>query len=271
MSIASYLSQLLNSSGLVPVGKINATGTPGASNFLRGDGAWQTPSGGFSNMSVALYGSAINSSGSSLVWNSNGNLTWTVPTGITQCKVTVVGGGASGCYAYVSGANIVAGGGGAGGASIRYVTGLTPGGTVTVTVGAGGASAGTGGATTVNGNAGGTSSFGAYASATGGTGGISSIVAPWQTGGAGGTGSSGTFNIQGGYGSSGAMTLYSACVNAFPQGGNGGNGIFGGGGTTGTSTVTSGRANTGGGGAGVNASYIGNSGAGGSGVVIIEY
>ena len=40
MSIASYLSQLLNSSGLVPVAKINATGTPSSSTYLRGDGAW---------------------------------------------------------------------------------------------------------------------------------------------------------------------------------------------------------------------------------------
>jgi hypothetical protein len=50
MSIASYLSQLLNSSGLVPGTKIasgaiglsqlTATGTPSSSNFLRGDNTW---------------------------------------------------------------------------------------------------------------------------------------------------------------------------------------------------------------------------------------
>lgn len=53
MSIAAYLSNLLNSSGLIVGSKIasntiglsnlSATGTPSASNFLRGDNTWQTP------------------------------------------------------------------------------------------------------------------------------------------------------------------------------------------------------------------------------------
>lgn len=36
---------LTNGTGL-PVGGISATGTPGSSTYLRGDGSWQTPSGG---------------------------------------------------------------------------------------------------------------------------------------------------------------------------------------------------------------------------------
>ena len=58
MSIASYLSQLLNSSGLVPVAKINATGSPGATNYLRGDGSWQTLTQAqvYSNMFVGFTG-----------------------------------------------------------------------------------------------------------------------------------------------------------------------------------------------------------------------
>jgi hypothetical protein len=54
-------------------------------------------------------------------------------------KVTVVGGGASGASTG-TGANPCGGGGGAGGAAIRWIRGLTIGQTVTVTVGAGGAS-----------------------------------------------------------------------------------------------------------------------------------
>lgn len=42
MSIASYLSQLLNSSGLISLSKLATTGTPGTTNYLRGDGSWQT-------------------------------------------------------------------------------------------------------------------------------------------------------------------------------------------------------------------------------------
>ena len=32
--------------GLLNVGKINATGTPDATNYLRGDGAWEPAAGG---------------------------------------------------------------------------------------------------------------------------------------------------------------------------------------------------------------------------------
>ena len=53
MSIATYLAGLLNASGLLPVSKINATGTPGASNFLRGDGSWNAAGGITSGTAVA--------------------------------------------------------------------------------------------------------------------------------------------------------------------------------------------------------------------------
>lgn len=42
MSIAAYLSNLLNSSGLVPVNKLNISGTPTGAKFLRDDASWQT-------------------------------------------------------------------------------------------------------------------------------------------------------------------------------------------------------------------------------------
>jgi hypothetical protein len=83
------------------------------------------------------------------VFTSSG--TYTVPTGVTAVKVTVVGGGGNG--GGVTGQRSGAGGGGGGGIAIEYVTGLTPGDTVSVTVG----------------GVAGTSSFGAFCSATGGS------------------------------------------------------------------------------------------------------
>jgi hypothetical protein len=88
--------------------------------------------------------------GSSIVaFYSSG--TFTVPTGITQCYVHVISGGAGAA----SSGNIYAG---RGGYALARITGLTPGDSITVTVGAGGAS----------GVDGGTSSFGSFVSCTGG-------------------------------------------------------------------------------------------------------
>jgi len=111
------------------------------------------------------------------VFTSSG--TFTVPSGVTAVKVTVVGGGGSG--AGTSGANQAGAGGGGGGMGVAYVTGLTPGGAVTVTVGAG--ATGTTGA----GSAGGTSSFGAYCTATGGGGGSKITSYGTASGGAAGS------------------------------------------------------------------------------------
>ena len=98
--------------------------------------------------------------------------TFTVPAGITAVKVTVAGGGGGSSTTYGTV-------GGCGGVAVGHYTGLTPGGSVTVTVGAGGS----GGA---SGTAGGTSSFGAFCSATGGAGGTSGATGVWGTG-SGGT------------------------------------------------------------------------------------
>jgi hypothetical protein len=81
--------------------------------------------------------------------------TFTVPTGVTAVSVCVIGGG--------SGGSSPSGNGGKGGTGWAYISGLTPGGTVAVTVGAGGNGSVNGGA-----GGGGTSSFGSYVSATGG-------------------------------------------------------------------------------------------------------
>jgi hypothetical protein len=120
------------------------------------------------------------------VFTSSG--TFTVPTGVTAVKVTVVGGGGNGGAGNVSTSS--PGGGGGGGVAIRYITGLTPGNTVAVTVG----------------GVGGTSSFGAYCSATGGV-----TPALNGAGGAGGTATGGDINLSGGTGGEG----YANVVNGY--------------------------------------------------------
>lgn len=107
---------------------------------------------------------------------------WTVPAGVTRVRVTVVGGGGGGPSAYdINGYNPSPG---AGGAAIKIITGLSPGLSISVTVGAGGAGGGISDPTS-----GGTSAFGTHCSASGGS-----------PSGAGGSGSGGTINISGGYG-----------------------------------------------------------------------
>lgn len=141
--------------------------------------------------------------------------TFVVPTGVTSVRTRVWGGGGTGSltvqsmgkyssYTWRSGAG--------GGFSFGIFTGLTPGASITVTVGA----------------AGGTSSFGSYNSATGGS--TSS----------GGSGSGGTFNFTGGAGASfGNNQGYN---NYIPGGGgaanyfgDGGPGVSSGNGLNGTS------------------------------------
>jgi len=168
----------------------------------------------------------------------NSSTTWTIPANVTRVRVTVVGGGAGGNSGGSGG-----GGGGAGGTAIRTVTGLTPGGTVAITVGAGGGIAA----------AGNTSSFGSYCSATGGSAG-----GPFA-GGPGGQGSNGDLNIAGGGGGAGGVA---GGTNVY---GAGGSSYLGGGGAgfIGTSLGYQNGGIYGGGGGAV--------GVGAQGVVIIEY
>jgi hypothetical protein len=202
---------------------------------------WTTPTGGFSNLQV---------------FSASG--TFTVPAGITKVKVTVVGGGGGGAGG-ISG-SYQGNGGGAGGASIKIISGLTPAGTVTVTVGTGG-TAGSAGANA--GGSGNTSSFGAYCSATGGAGGQNSSVSTASA--AGGVGSSGDLNIQGSASTSGSIT------DSYPS--PGASSILGGGGAcTAGAAGSTGGAYGGGGGGGYGISGINRAGgAGGAGVVIVEY
>lgn len=90
--------------------------------------------------------------------------TFTVPSGVTNVKVTLIGGGGGG-----GGSDNVnyGGGGGGGGVYYRQSVNVTPGSNISVTIGSGGS----GGGNNQNGSSGGTSSFGSYLSSTGGAGG----------------------------------------------------------------------------------------------------
>jgi len=240
---------------------ITSVGTSG--NVLISNGtAWT--SSALPAALTGMYGQVFTSSG-----------TFTIPSGVTAVKVTVVGGGGNGGNA---GAYSGAGGGGGGGVAIKYVTGLTAGGTVTVTVG----------------GIAGTSSFGAHCSATGGSTASNVGTNTSSSGGSGGSGSSGDLNLSGTSGSNGIY--YSACcVGTFWGGGTGGAasgspnssgqyasaigsnpfgsypsaGMFGGGGQAGSGAAT-GYGNGGGGARGGTSGTV-TGGAGKAGIVIVEW
>ena len=189
--------------------------------------------------------------------------TFTVPSGVTQVKVTVIGGGGGGASSSTSNPG---GGGGAGGIAVGVVSGLS--GTVAVTVGAGGAGGASGGAN--SGADGGTSSFGSYLSATGGGGGN----APVSDGGAGAGGGVGTV----GSGATGYGTGGSSGTDGSSASGKGGDGGAPGNGRGITDNVSCAPANAvgyggGGGGcgngAGEGSGYPGGAGAGG--LVVVEW
>lgn len=175
-------------------------------------------------------------------FTSNG--TFTIPTGVTALKVTVQGGGANGGGAN----NGVASGGSAGATAIAYLTGLTSGNTLSVTVGG------------VAGNS----------SVASGTQSITTITAN----GNGGSASGGTINIQGGSGNAGFGDTISC--SAFGFGGSGANSLFGAGGGITGGNFSNGNPATGYGSGGGGAAAIGSSttysgGAGKQGVVIFEW
>ena len=191
------------------------------------------------------------------VFESSGS--FVVPPGVTQAKVTVVGGGgAAGYHVSMPGA-----GGGAGGTAIDIVTGLVPGQVVAVTVGAGGVAP----TSPASGGNGGTSSFGGYMSATGGTGGEGGSGSLFATaGGAGGIGS-GARIIQGGaMGGDGIVVASRGGDGGGPGHGRGASGPLAG------LSATGFGGGGGGGGASTGAAPVGSpGGAGAPGIVIVEY
>ena len=218
----------------------------------------------------------------SQIFTSSG--TFTVPTGVTAVKVTVAGGGGGGGSATLNSSFQYGISGGGGGVAIEWLTGLTPGATVAVTVGAGGGVA----------TAGGTSSFGAFCSATGGSGGSSNVTTSGGVSGAGGgSGSGGNLNYSGGNATA-SEGFPAGCSNWVATSGSaGGCGAFctpfsvalggllggsGGGGRSvqGSATGQNGIAATGFGNGGSGAVKVGGGGsntggAGSAGIVIVEW
>ena len=181
------------------------------------------------------------------VFTANG--TFTIPTGITRIKMTIVGGGGGGGTGSGGCCGRPGSGGGGGGAAIKWLT-VIPGRTLDVTVGAAGAASGSGGISQVATGTSGTPQSITTVQASGGSPGATNGL-----GGTGGIGSAGDLNIGGNAGnSSGSATTISAT---------GGGSIFGGGGAGGAV----GRAYGGGGGGGAG----GAGSAGAAGVVFIEY
>lgn len=179
-----------------------------------------------------------------------GNNTFTIPTGVTAVKVTVVGGGGNGGNYAANGCSFLSGGGGGGGGTaISYLTGLTPGNTLSVTVGgAGGTSSVASGTQTIS-----------TISATGGSNGTNATAVSVGIGGSGGLGSGGTINIGGGGGGGGSLI-----VTYTPTGGVGGSSTMGGGGAA---SANAGRVYGGGGSGGSS----GNGAAGAAGIVVFEW
>jgi hypothetical protein len=195
------------------------------------------------------------------IFTSNGTLT--IGTGVTAVKVTVTGGGGGGA-GVSAGATDIANGGTAGGTAIKWLTGLTPANTITVTVGTGGTG---GSAGSNNGNAGNNSSISSgtqtisTVTANGGFGGTRGLSG--VSGQGGGTASGGDINIGGG----GTGPSITATV-----GGPGGNSIFGGAGSAGAGGGGNGGApGAGGGGAGNGAAGATAGGNGANGIVIFEW
>ena len=225
-------------------------------------GAWATFIYSSSKDSWIVQGWGTKSAVKTAVFTESG--TWTVPAGITSVDVFVMGGGggSGGTSSYEPddgswGKDGEGGGGGAGRITKKTVT-VSPGNSISVTIGKGGTRgsnvSGTSGGTAGNGTNGGTSSFGTFASASGGE------------GGKGGSGT-GIYSMTGGNGGSGSAG--GGGGGGMASGGNGGNGDYCGGGGAGVSwdgtsnNASGGNGGTYGGGGGASSGTVGTGGTNG--------
>jgi len=276
-----------NATSLILPGSANITTAAGdtAELLSLGSGNWRcirySPASG-SSVTSAYTGPNFQGFGT--------NGTFTVPSGVTRISVSVWAGGGGGS-ASSGGCGVYGQIGGDGGFANAFITGLTPGATIAVTIGSGGA----GGTNTGNGSAGGTSSFGSYITCTGGSGGTYS---------AGGVATHGSPSVSGAtyrlrsspYNSSPAFNNGGGTAGGYGSATNsgGGGGGYGGGGGAASSTApfvgralgsgvdgTAGGASTGGagggngiasnGGAGGGAGAAGGGGGGGGGYVLVTW
>lgn len=114
---------------------IISTGVANANTYLNGAGEWSVVSVG-----AGAFGA------NAAVFTSSG--TFTIPSSITNIKVTVVGGGGGSTPDTYGGTSV--NGAGGGGTAIKYLTNLIGGSTLSVTVGSGGTISGNGGTTSVD-------------------------------------------------------------------------------------------------------------------------
>lgn len=210
------------------------------------------------NTSPTFWGSP--SARSSITFTAPGVTPWVVPDGVSRVFVKVIGGGGGGGRRLLAAGQGAGGGGGGGGYSEGWIT-VTPGASINVTVGAGGA-----GSTVSNtpGANGATSSFGATVTASGGLGGGTA------SGAAGGVGAGGQLNTSYGPGAHGLQYSNSSVVDeglSGQGGGPGGRGWF----FTAASGSIAGAAAVGPGGGGGGAVFNGNGGNGGNGYVRVEW
>jgi hypothetical protein len=270
--VASATAYSLLAGGTTSTGAFQSLASLGTSGqILTSNGAgalptWQNAAGG-------------GGLGGITVFTSSG--TFTIPTGKTVVKVTVQGGG-GGSGATRNGA--ASGGGGGGGTAITYLTGLTPGNTLTVTVGLGGIAGATTGGNPQNAGTGGTSSVASgtqtitTVSATGGAGTLKGDNGSYSSGGSGGGTSGGTFGMTGNVGTANTTGLSTgSCPNYYTFTGMGGSSMFGSAGNpsvVGTPTTSGNTPSSYGSGATGSATNGGSSiagSAGAPGIVIIEY
>lgn len=187
------------------------------------------------------------------------NGTFTIPAGVTAVKVTVVGGGGAGGG---STATNNGGGGGSGAVAVKWLSSLTPGLTIAVTVGAGGvgvsAAGGNNGASSII--ASGTQAI-TTVTAFGGFGGAST-GAPSAGGGAGTQATNGDINS----GGNGGTSAYASTI-----GGTGGAGPFGGAGQSASASAGNAASGPGAGGGGAGAAGNAAGGNGAAGIVLFEY
>lgn len=198
---------------------------------------------------------------SSQQFTSTGASTFTIPTGVTAVKVTVYGAGGAGGGGVVNGAGA---GGGGGGAAIKWLSGLTPGNTLTTSVGTGGTGVAASGGN--NGSDSSVSSGTQTISTITGKAGAGGTVGNAVNGAPGGTGSLSTGGDLNSAGNPGHTAYPGNCFS-----GPGGNGFLGGGGgAVGSGTGGSGSSQGAGGGGG-GSSLNATGGAGANGLILFEW
>ena len=252
--------------GFIRISEDAVAGYVLTSDDEEGNASWQPSSAG---------GSGSGAHGKQKFFPPGG--TFTVPAGVSTVWVSMSGGGGAGAPNLGSSSG-AGGGGGAGACMARDINNLTPGSTISITVGAGGVSYQNSSGTWI-GSAGGSSSFGTYVSTRGGEGGkawIQNGAGYASEGGAGGgfSGGGGVGNCS--YGSRGdaSITAISGTLQGVTFGGSGGGSMFGPGGGE-TRDLSSADPGHGYGGGGAGAGRFGGSimggGAGADGFVLVEW